>query len=110
MNSSGQPCSPRMGASCIQASERAMRPHQQLSSQSTKNQAGGHEMAEVDPQLLDKIRAAAQAARHAADSAQAYAEQIAAGASVASGGAVDPFIFRLAIFPLAVVAGFISSW
>ena len=36
-------------------------------------------MAEVDPQLLDKIRTTAQAARHAADSAQAYAEQIAVG-------------------------------
>jgi len=32
-------------------------------------------MAEVDPQLLEKIRTAAQAARHAADSAQAYASR-----------------------------------
>jgi NAD(P) transhydrogenase subunit alpha len=65
---------------------------------------------EVDPQLLDKIRTAAQAARHAADSAQAYAEQIAAGASAASGGAVDPFIFRLAIFALAVIVGYYVVW
>ena len=65
---------------------------------------------EVDPQLLDKIRTAAQAARHAADSAQAYAEQIAAGASAASGGAIDPFIFRLAIFALAVIVGYYVVW
>jgi H+-translocating NAD(P) transhydrogenase subunit alpha len=67
-------------------------------------------MAEVDPQLLDKIRTAAEAARQATDSAQAYAEQIAAGASAASGGAIDPFIFRLAIFALAVIVGYYVVW
>jgi NAD(P) transhydrogenase subunit alpha len=67
-------------------------------------------MAEVDPQLLDKIRATAEAARQTADSAQAYAEQIAAGASAASGGAIDPFIFRLAIFALAVIVGYYVVW
>ena len=67
-------------------------------------------MAEVDPQLLDKIRTAAEAARQTADSAQAYAEQIAAGASAASGGAIDPFIFRLAIFALAVIVGYYVVW
>jgi NAD(P) transhydrogenase subunit alpha len=67
-------------------------------------------MLEVDPQLLDKIRTAAQAARQAADSAQACAEQIAAGASAASGGAIDPFIFRLAIFALAVIVGYYVVW
>ncbi|HEX3496024.1 MAG TPA: NAD(P) transhydrogenase subunit alpha [Methylocella sp.] len=67
-------------------------------------------MAEVDPQLLDKIRTAAEAAQQAADSAQAYAEQIAAGASAASGGAIDPFIFRLAIFALAVIVGYYVVW
>jgi H+-translocating NAD(P) transhydrogenase subunit alpha len=67
-------------------------------------------MAEVDPQLLDKIRTAAEAARQTADSAQAYAEQIAVGASAASGGAIDPFIFRLAIFALAVIVGYYVVW
>jgi H+-translocating NAD(P) transhydrogenase subunit alpha len=67
-------------------------------------------MAEVDAQLLDKIRAAAEAARQTADGAQAYAEQIAAGASAASGGAIDPFIFRLAIFALAVIVGYYVVW
>ncbi|MGH6838538.1 MAG: NAD(P) transhydrogenase subunit alpha [Methylocella sp.] len=67
-------------------------------------------MPDVDPQMLDKTWAAAQAARHAADAAQAYAEQIAAGASVASGGVIDPFIFRLAIFALAVIVGYYVVW
>jgi NAD(P) transhydrogenase subunit alpha len=65
---------------------------------------------EVDPQMLDKIQAATQAARHAAETAQSYADQIAAGASAASGGAIDPFIFRLAIFVLAVVVGYYVVW
>jgi NAD(P) transhydrogenase subunit alpha len=67
-------------------------------------------MLDVDPQLLDKIRTAAQAARQAAESGQACAEQIAAGASAASGGAIDPFIFRLAIFALAVIVGYYVVW
>jgi len=65
---------------------------------------------ELDPQLLDKIQAATQAARQAADSAQTYAEQIAASAAMASGGAIDPFIFRLAIFALAVIVGYYVVW
>ena len=60
--------------------------------------------------MLEKIQAAAEAARHAADIAQAYAEQLAAGAAAASGGAIDPFIFRLAIFALAVVVGYYVVW
>lgn len=65
---------------------------------------------ELDPQLLEKIQAAAQAARQAADTAQSYAEQIAAGAAAASGGAIDPFVFRLAIFVLAVIVGYYVVW
>jgi NAD(P) transhydrogenase subunit alpha len=63
-----------------------------------------------DPELLEKLQQAAAAARLAADNAQAYAEQIAAGASIASGGAIDPFVFRLAIFALAVVVGYYVVW
>jgi NAD(P) transhydrogenase subunit alpha len=66
--------------------------------------------AEFDPQLLEKVRAAAQAARQAADAAQAYADQIAAGVAAGSGGAIDPFVFRLAIFVLAVVVGYYVVW
>ncbi|HUB64104.1 MAG TPA: NAD(P) transhydrogenase subunit alpha [Methylocella sp.] len=65
---------------------------------------------EIDPQLLEKLQAAALAARKAADAAQGYADQIAAGASMASGGAIDPFVFRLAIFALAVIVGYYVVW
>jgi NAD(P) transhydrogenase subunit alpha len=65
---------------------------------------------EIDPQLLEKIQGAAQAARHAADTAQNVADQIAVGASAASGGAIDPFIFWLAIFALAVIVGYYVVW
>lgn len=65
-------------------------------------------------QLLDKADAAAQTARQAADAAQAYADQIGhslgAAAHAASGGAIDPFVFRLAIFALAVFVGYFVVW
>ena len=65
-------------------------------------------------QLLDKANAAAQAARQAADAAQAYADQIShslgAAAHAATGGAIDPFVFRLAIFALAVFVGYYVVW
>jgi NAD(P) transhydrogenase subunit alpha len=62
--------------------------------------------AELDQQLTEKI----QAARQAAEAAQAYVDQLAAGAAAASGGAIDPFVFRLAIFALAVVVGYYVVW
>ena len=64
----------------------------------------------VDPQMLDKIQAATQAAKQAAESAQAYAEQVSAAAHAASGGAIDPFVFRLAVFALAVIVGYYVVW
>ncbi len=60
----------------------------------------------VDEQLLEKL----QAATRAVDSVQAYADQVAAAAGAASGGAIDPFVFRLAIFALAVVVGYYVVW
>jgi NAD(P) transhydrogenase subunit alpha len=65
---------------------------------------------EIDQQALERLQAAAAAARQAAEAAQAYADQIAAGASVATGGAIDPFVFRLAIFALAVFVGYYVVW
>ncbi len=65
---------------------------------------------EIDQQALDRLQAAAAAARQAAEAAQAYADQIAAGVSVATGGAIDPFVFRLAIFALAVFVGYYVVW
>ncbi|HUO54889.1 MAG TPA: proton-translocating transhydrogenase family protein [Rhodoblastus sp.] len=77
-------------------------------------------MAQDAQSLVDRAQDAARAARAAADAAQAYADQAshlgnvadAAGAAahVASGGAIDPFIFRLAIFVLAVFVGYYVVW
>jgi len=65
-------------------------------------------------QALQSARAAAQAARQSADQAQAIADQLAtaagAAAHAASGGAIDPTIFRLAIFVLAVFVGYYVVW
>src|ERR1700710_2628056 len=64
--------------------------------------------------LHDRAQAAAAAARQAADAAQGYADQIAtaggAAAHAATGGAIDPFVFRLAIFALAVFVGYYVVW
>jgi proton-translocating NAD(P)+ transhydrogenase subunit alpha len=59
---------------------------------------------------IDKLRAAADAARQAAQAAQAYSDQLAAAGHAASGGAIDPFVFRLAIFALAVFVGYYVVW
>jgi H+-translocating NAD(P) transhydrogenase subunit alpha len=61
-------------------------------------------------QALEQARAAAEAAKLAAKQAEAYADQIAAMAGAATGGAVDPTVFRLAIFVLAVFVGYYVVW
>ncbi|MQT14021.1 proton-translocating transhydrogenase family protein [Segnochrobactrum spirostomi] len=71
----------------------------------------------------EAARAAADQARAAADTAQAYADQIAHAAAgggpldtighavhAATGGVVDPFVFRLAIFVLAIFVGYYVVW
>ena len=73
--------------------------------------------------LLEKAQAAADAARHAAEAAQGYADQLAhpgyadqvghvggAVAHAATGGAIDPFIFRLAILALGCFVGYYVVW
>jgi H+-translocating NAD(P) transhydrogenase subunit alpha len=72
-------------------------------------------MANESPQqLLDRAQAAADAARAAADAAQTYADHAATAlggvAHTVSGGAIDPFVFRLAIFALAVFVGYYVVW
>ena len=72
-------------------------------------------MANSTPQdLLERSQAAAEMARQAADAAQAYADQVAhtvgTAAHAATGGAIDPFVFRLAIFALAVFVGYYVVW
>jgi NAD(P) transhydrogenase subunit alpha len=72
-------------------------------------------------QALDRARAAADAARIAAEQARlaaeqatAVADQIAtvagAAAHAATGGAIDPTVFRLTIFALAVFVGYYVVW
>lgn len=61
-------------------------------------------------QVIEQARAAADAARRAADSAQAIADQLAMGVATATHGAVDPTVFRLAIFVLAIFVGYYVVW
>ena len=57
-----------------------------------------------------KLKAAADAVDEAARAAQTYADQLAAAGHAATGGAIDPFVFRLAIFALAVFVGYYVVW
>src|SRR5215213_4068687 len=61
-------------------------------------------------QALEQSRATAVAAQRAADSAQAIADQIATVVATATHGAVDPTVFRLAIFVLAIFVGYYVVW
>jgi H+-translocating NAD(P) transhydrogenase subunit alpha len=65
-------------------------------------------------EALDQARAAARIAQQAAEAAQAPVEQAAvavgAVAHAATGGAVDPTVFRLAIFVLAILVGYYVVW
>ncbi len=70
---------------------------------------------ESTQQMLEKAHAAAEAARHLAEAAQAYSDQLAQAAASAAahglgGGAIDPVVFRLAIFALAVFVGYYVVW
>jgi len=72
-------------------------------------------MTDSTQQLLEKARAAAEAARHLADQAQQYSDQLAQTAAAVTshglgGGAIDPVVFRLAIFALAVFVGYYVVW
>ena len=71
-------------------------------------------MALTPDQAAQQAQDAARAARAAADAAQAYADQAAAGlgavAHTATGGAIDPTVFRLAIFVLAIFVGYYVVW
>jgi NAD(P) transhydrogenase subunit alpha len=66
----------------------------------------------------DAARAAAEAARQAAEAAQAQVDALAAGAGdaigaavhAATGGVIDPFVFRLSIFVMAIFVGYYVVW
>ena len=59
---------------------------------------------------IEKARAAAAAARAAAAQAEAAADHLAVAASAVTHGAIDPFVFRFAIFVLAVFVGYYVVW
>jgi NAD(P) transhydrogenase subunit alpha len=69
---------------------------------------------ETPQQILDKAQAASNLANEALTAAHAHMDNVAAlaGAAghVASGGLIDPFVFRLAIFVLAVFVGYYVVW
>ena len=67
-------------------------------------------MALTPEQAIEQSRAAADAAQRAADAAQAIADQIALAVSSATHGAIDPTVFRLAIFVLAIFVGYYVVW
>jgi H+-translocating NAD(P) transhydrogenase subunit alpha len=68
-------------------------------------------MATISPEEAANLaQAAAEVARQAAVAAQGYADVAAQGVHVATGGAIDPFVFRLSIFVLAVFVGYYVVW
>jgi NAD(P) transhydrogenase subunit alpha len=72
------------------------------------------EAAERARQAAETAELAAEQARQAADlaiqQADLVAEASAAAANAASGGAIDPFVFRLSIFVLAIFVGYYVVW
>jgi NAD(P) transhydrogenase subunit alpha len=65
-------------------------------------------------EAAQRAREAADQAAAAADAAQGYADAAADGIAgavhVATGGAIDPFVFRFAIFVLAIFVGYYVVW
>jgi NAD(P) transhydrogenase subunit alpha len=60
-------------------------------------------------QTLDQLDQAAEAVRVAAENLAA-SDGMAEAVHAASGGAIDPFVFRLAIFVLAIFVGYYVVW
>ncbi len=75
--------------------------------------------SEAINEAVQRAKEAAEAAAAAADQARAAAEQAvklaeeagtAAAAHAATGGMIDPFIFQLSIFVLAIFVGYYVVW
>lgn len=68
----------------------------------------------ADPTTLSKAadlaRTAADQLQQAADSAATYADAAGAAVHAASGGAIDPVVFRFSIFVLAMFVGYYVVW
>ena len=65
--------------------------------------------------LIDQARSAAELARESAEAAQNYADAVASAVHAASeaalgGTGIDPFVFRLSIFVLAIFVGYFVVW
>jgi NAD(P) transhydrogenase subunit alpha len=61
-------------------------------------------------QALDQLEQALATARAALESTEAAGDAAAAAAHVVSGGVIDPFVFRFAIFVLAIFVGYYVVW
>ena len=61
-------------------------------------------------QALDQLDQASAAARLALEQVEGAADAAGAAAHAASGGAIDPFVFRFAIFVLAIFVGYYVVW
>lgn len=59
---------------------------------------------------LENLEQAVSAVRAAVESAGPAGDGVAAAVHAASGGAIDPFVFRLAIFVLAIFVGYYVVW
>ncbi|MGH6763531.1 MAG: NAD(P) transhydrogenase subunit alpha [Phyllobacterium sp.] len=59
---------------------------------------------------LDGLSQAVDAVRSAAETMPNVADAAGAAAHAATGGAVDPFVFRLAIFVLSIFVGYYVVW
>ncbi|MFD1199248.1 NAD(P) transhydrogenase subunit alpha [Brucella gallinifaecis] len=59
---------------------------------------------------LESLNQAADAVRQATENAGGLGDAAAAAAHAASGGVVDPFVFRLAIFVLSIFVGYYVVW
>ena len=64
----------------------------------------------MDKLDTSNLKAATDAVIDAAKALQDHADHLSTAASAATGGAVDPFVFRLAIFALAVCVGYYVVW
>lgn len=65
---------------------------------------------EVLDNALDRLDQAVEAVKSAAAQAPDMADAVSAAAHGVSGGAIDPFVFRLAIFVLSIFVGYYVVW
>ncbi|WP_375462290.1 NAD(P) transhydrogenase subunit alpha [uncultured Enterovirga sp.] len=68
----------------------------------------------TNEQALEAAKLSAGQARQAAEATQSYLDQVVPGlsqaASAATGGHVDPIVFELAVFVMAVFVGYYVVW